>query len=494
MSPLDAAFLQIEDAEPQASMAIASAAVFDGPAPTAAEFAELIAGRLPLIPRYRQKARQVPLDLGPPVWVDDPTFDLAYHLRRTVAPAPGGDAELAATIGEIMSERLDRDHPLWEYWIIEGLARRRWALLSKIHHCLADGVSGTALYQVILDPTPQPRPPAPDAWRPGPEPSDLALITTALRDLALVPWNQLRLVAGLLRHPTAALGRAWDVARGGWALTGAAVPARPSSLSGPVARRRSYAFSRGRLADVTAVRKAFGGTVNDVALAAAAGGFRALLLARGETPHPDTVRTLVPVSVRLPTADDTPDNRVSLMLATLPLQIADPVARLAAVSRQLLGLKDAHEAEAGAALVELAGAEPFPASAVPVRAMARLAQRSVVSVTTDVPGPRAPLFMLGRRLREIVPYVPIGSTMRIGVSIFTYCDRITFGVTGDAETVPDVDVLARAIADDLAELAAQARRGNPDPLDGGPGGGRTDAVPSAQRARVTRPRRAAPAR
>jgi diacylglycerol O-acyltransferase len=160
----------------------------------------------------------------------------------------------------------------------------------------------------------------------------------------------------------------------------------------------------------------------------------------------------------------------------------------------MLGLKDAHEAEAGAALVALAGAEPFPASAAPVRAMARLAQRSVISVTTNVPGPRVPLFALGRRLREIIPEVPIGSTMPVGVSIFTYCDRITFGVTGDAETVPDVDLLARAIADDLAELAARARHGKSGPTVGGPGGDLADAVPGRLRARVTRPRRAARAR
>ncbi len=461
MSPLDAAFLQIEDSEPLTSMAIASAAVFDGPVPDAAEFADLIAGRLPLIPRYRQKARQIPLDLGPPAWVEDPAFDLAYHLRRTVASAPGGDAALAETIGRIMSERLDRDHPLWEYWIIEGLARHRWALLSKLHHCLADGVSGTALYHVVMDPTPKPRAPAPDDWHPGPEPSDLALAATAAGDLARVPWNLLRAATGLLRHPTTTLARARDVARGAWAFTGAIVPTRPSSLSGPVARRRSFAFSRGRLPDVKAVRTAFGGTVNDVALAAVTGGFRALLLERGETPHADTLRTLVPVSVRVAAADGTPDNRVSLMLAMLPVHIADPVERLEAVKKQLRGLKDAHEAEAGAALVALAGIEPFPAAALPVRALARLAQHSVVSVATNVPGPRAPLYALGRRVREIVPYVPIGSTMRTGVSIFTYCDRIAFGVTGDADAAADVEVLARGIADALAELAALAHTSPP---------------------------------
>jgi diacylglycerol O-acyltransferase len=158
MSPLSAAFLQAEDEEPGVSLAISSIAVFEGPAPAPGEFAATLAGRLPLVPRYRQKARQVPLDLGPPVWVDDPAFDLCYHLRRTALPAPGGDAELAALMGRVMSARLDRDRPLWEYWLVEGLVGDRWALISKVHHCMVDGVSGTDLYRVLLDPTPEPGP------------------------------------------------------------------------------------------------------------------------------------------------------------------------------------------------------------------------------------------------------------------------------------------------------------------------------------------------
>jgi len=151
MGPLDAAFLQLEDAQPGTSLAISSIAVFEGPAPDADEFGTAIRGRLPLIPRYRQKVREVPLDLGTPVWVDDPDFDLAYHLRRTALPEPGGDRELAALMGRVMSQRLDRSRPLWEYWLVEGLAGGRWALISKVHHCMVDGVSGTDLYRVVLD-------------------------------------------------------------------------------------------------------------------------------------------------------------------------------------------------------------------------------------------------------------------------------------------------------------------------------------------------------
>ncbi len=185
MTPLDAAFLVAEDEEAGVSLAIASIAVFEGPAPTYDEFAALITGRLPLVPRYRQKVREVPFDLGPPVWCDDQHFDLRYHLRHTALPAPGGDAELATVVGRIMSARLDRDRPLWEYWLIDGLAAGRWALLSKVHHCMVDGVSGTDLYRVLLDESPVASPAAPDNWQPAREPSTVELTASALLRLAV---------------------------------------------------------------------------------------------------------------------------------------------------------------------------------------------------------------------------------------------------------------------------------------------------------------------
>lgn len=456
MTPLDAAFLQAEDEEPGVSLAIASIAVFDGPAPTRAEFAEMLAGRLPLIPRYRQKVRQVPADLGPPVWVDDQHFDLDYHLRHTAVPDPGGDTELATLMGRVMSSRLDRARPLWEYWLVEGLAKGRWALISKVHHCMVDGVSGTDMYRVVLDPSPEPRTATPDDWRPEPEPSGLRLAASALAGLALNPVGQVRLVAGALRHPVRLAGRVWETAAGLSALAGALWPAGQSSLSGPVSAHRRFTWARGTVADVRTVRRGLGGTFNDVVLAAIAGGFRTLLLARDETPLPHVVRTLVPVSVRAPGEEGIRDNRVSLMLASLPVDVADPVMRLAAVRADLDLLKDSKEAEAGAALTALAQQEPFPLPAELVRLAAHLPQRSIITVTTNVPGPREPLYALGRQLVEIVPYVPIASTLRTGVSIFTYRGQITFGITGDYDTAADITVLARGIEEAMAELVTAA--------------------------------------
>ncbi|GAB3326405.1 wax ester/triacylglycerol synthase family O-acyltransferase [Geodermatophilus aquaeductus] len=456
MGPLDAAFLQIEDEQPGTSLAISSIAVFEGPVPSAGEFETALAGRLALIPRYRQEVRQVPFDLGPPVWVDAPDFDLAYHLRRTALPAPGGDRELAALMGRVMSQRLDRNRPLWEYWLVEGLAEDRWALISKVHHCMADGVSGTDLYRVVLDPGPEPGPAVPDDWHPRPEPSTAELTALAARDLATLPWRTTRALAGTARSPRA-LGRLLlTTARGTAALATALLPTRASSLTGPLSAQRRYAFARGRVEDVSAIRDTFGGTFNDVVMTAVTAGFRQLLISRGERPAPHVIRSLVPVSVRAPGEESIRDNRVSSMLADLPVDVADPLERLAAV-RELFGrLKAEHEAEAGAVLVRLAGAEPFAPVASGMRLTWRLPQRSITTVTTNVPGPRAPLYALGRRCVEIVPYVPIASRLRVGVSMFTYAGRLTFGITGDYDTAADVWTLARGIEDSLDELAAAA--------------------------------------
>lgn len=461
MTPLDAAFLQAEDEEPGVSLAICSVAVFQGPPPSTEEFAELLRGRLPLIPRYRQKVRQVPFDLGPPVWVDDEHFDLGYHLRRTALPAPGRDAELSALIGRVMAGRLDRARPLWEYWLVERLHGGRWALISKVHHCMVDGVSGTDLYGVVLDPTPTPRPPEPDDWWPEPEPTSLALTTRALAGLAANPVTQVRAAIGALRRPGVLLGRTRDTVRGLTALSGALVPARRSSLNGPLTVGRRFAVARGSVPAVSAVRKRYGGTFNDVVLTAVAGGFRRVLLEAGEEPAHRTVRALVPVSTRLAGQESIRDNRVSLMLAELPVEVADPVERLAVTAEHLEHLKAVHEAEAGAAVTGLAALGPFPLVATPVRVAAHFAQRSVVTTATNVPGPREPLYALGRRLVEIIPYVPIASTVRTGVAILTYCDRLAIGVTGDYEFAPDVEVLAQGIEDELSALAAAARPHRP---------------------------------
>jgi WS/DGAT/MGAT family acyltransferase len=459
LNPLDALFIDAEDEDLHTSMAIASIAVFEGPAPSQEEFMAAVAGRLPLVPRYRQKLRTVPLRLGRPVWVDDPNFDLGYHVRRTALPAPGGDEQLAALMARVMSQRLDRDHPLWEYWVAEGLAEDRWALISKVHHCMVDGVSGTDLYRVIFDFSPEPSPPVAGDRALDSEPSSLQLAAQAALDTVVLPVRETLALSGAVAgDPGSAVRQAAGTMRAMAKLAPALWPTARSSLSGNIGRQRRYTWARGSLDDVRKIRRELGGTVNDVVLAAISGGFRALLLARGEQPEPHMVRSLVPVSVRAPGEENIYENRVSAVLADLPVHVADPKERLAAVQAELQALKTAREAMVGEALVGLGRYTPFPLASWWVRRAFSLPQREIVTVTTNVPGPRQPLYGMGRRLLEIIPYVPIATTVRIGISIFSYCGNLTFGVTGDFAANPDLDALAHGIEDGLSELRAAAKR------------------------------------
>ncbi len=452
LTPLSAWFLQAEDEDPTTVMAISSTAVFEGPPPSQEELLSHFAGRIALVDRYRQRIRRVPFDLGPPVWEDDPNPDLSWHLRRTALPAPGGDAELRRLVARIMSQRMDRSRPLWEYWVVEGLEGGRWALVQKVHHCAVDGVSGTELYQVIYDSGPQPRPPPEDHWQPTPPAGTLSLTARAVIGLASAPVRGLGAMASLARRP-GELGRtAVQTVRGTLALAGALFPATASSLTGPTSRQRRYTWAVVSLDDVKAVRRAHGGTVNDVALTAITGGFRALLESRGEDPDEHAVRTLVPVSIRAPGEEGILDNRISLLLPFLPIEVPDPVDRLHAVHERVARAAASGEPVAGTSMTSASVYEPYLPIALGLRLVMHVPQRQLVTVTTNVPGPREPVYALGRRCERILAYVPIADRMRVGVAIFSYCEELAFGITADRDTVPDVEVFARGVSDAVAEL------------------------------------------
>jgi WS/DGAT/MGAT family acyltransferase len=451
-------FVDAEDKDAHTSMAIASIAVFEGPPPSHEEFLTYLAGRLPLVPRYRQKLRTVPFHLGRPVLVDDPNFDLRYHVRRTALPKPAGDEQLAELMAEVMSQRLDRDHPLWEYWVVEGLTHDRWALISKVHHCLVDGVSGTDLYRVIFDFSPEPSPPATDDRGIGAEPTALELVAQAALDNAMLPARDALALSSAAANPGRAIRQVTDTARAMARLAPALRPTTGSSLSGPIGRQRRYTWTRASLDDIKEIKRELGGTVNDVVLAAITGGFRALLLARGEQPEPHMVRSLVPVSVRARGEESVYGNQVSAVLADLPVDIADPEERLAAVRTELEDLKASKEHMAGEALVALGGYTLYPLASWWVRLALGLPQQDIVTVTTNVPGPGQQLYGMGRRLLDIIPYVPIATRVRIGVSIFSYNGNVTFGITGDFAANPDLDVVAQGIEQDVSELLVAARR------------------------------------
>jgi diacylglycerol O-acyltransferase len=458
LSPLDASFLELEDEDPHASLAIASIAIVDGPPPSHEEFTAAIRGRLPLVKRYRQRVRRIPFDLGRPVWVDDPGFDLDFHIRRSALAAPGDDAALGQLVGRVMAQRLDRERPLWEYWVIEGLPEGRWALLSKVHHCLVDGIAGNEMYRLLCDPTPEPRPAVPDSWAPRPDPGTVDLTLDALGQLARYPIDQLRLIARVGRTPGALAHTLNETVRGLTAFARALAPAARSSLSGQIGTARRYAVAREPLADIAGLAKARQVSVNDVYLAAVAGAFRRQMLARGEKPTADSVRTLVPVNVRTHQDRTVLDNRISTLLLLLPVELDDPADRLDAVHRRVAELRATKESEAGATLVHLAAQEPFGPIALGMRIAMRLPQRSLVTVTTNVPGPRDPLYLLGRPIREILPYVPIAVGMRVGVSVLTYAGQAAFGVTTDFTAGPDAATFARAIVDELGALGVAPSR------------------------------------
>jgi WS/DGAT/MGAT family acyltransferase len=458
LNPLDASFIDVEDGDPHTSMAIALIAVFEGPSPSYDEFLAFLAGRIPLVPRYRQKLRQVPFCLGAPVWIDDQHFDLRYHLRQTALPGPGGDEQLSRLIARVMGQRLDRDYPLWEYWLVTGLAEGRWAVITKVHHCMVDGVSGTDMYRVIFDASPEPSAPAVDDFVVSAEPTDLSLAAQALADAFLLPVRESAALREALARPGHIAAQATETVRALVKLITSAHQATESSLIGPIGRQRRYTMARASLSDVKMVKREFGGTVNDVVLAAISGGFRALLLARGEQPKPLMVPAMVPVSVRGKGEESSYGNRVSALTADLPVQMADPVERLAAIRTQLSDLKAAKAATPGETLVSLGRYAPFPVASLAVRLGSRLPQREIATVATNIPGPRQPLYGMGRMLVEIIPYVPISATVRTGVSIFSYCDNLSFGITGDYETTPDLEVLATGIENGVADLVAAARR------------------------------------
>lgn len=425
-------------------------------APSHQEITAFIGDRLPLVPRYRQKLRTVPFRLGRPVWADDPDFDLEYHVRRTAVPEPGGDKQLADLMGRVMSQRLDRDHPLWEYWVVEGLDLDRWALISKVHHCMVDGVGGADLYRVLLATSPEPWEPTEHAPRRRP-PTSLSLIARAAAELVLLPVRQVRALTGAAANPDRAARQAMATARAVARFTPSLWPAVRSSLSGNIGKQRRYAWARASLEDVKAIKREFGGTVNDVVLAAISSGFRSLLLERGEQPEPHEVPSLVPVSVRAQGNEGSLGNQVSATVADLPVHIPDPVRRLAAVRTELDSLKASNEAMIGQTLAGLAAYSPYPLASWLVRLAFSARQREIVTVTTNVPGPCQPLYWMGRRLEQIIPYVPIASTVRIGISIFSYAGNLAFGITADYTANPDLDVLARGIEHGIAELLAAAK-------------------------------------
>ncbi len=447
LTALDAGFLEVEDSDPHVSLAVGGVSIVEGPAPTYQEFITSFAERVETIPRCRQVLRTHPLDLRPPEWVEDPRFDLTRHLHRVALPHPGGDAELFETIARLMEHRLDRERPLWECWIIEGLSHDRWAVLTKIHHCIADGIATTQLLAKFSDDGDR------DTFA-----ADVGAAKKAVQRSAGLNLNPLSWASGIGRSAFGAVTAAEHAAIGAAELAaGLLRPAPESSLNGPVTTMRRYSAARARLTDMHKVERAFGVTLNDVALAAITHSYRAVLLARGEHPGPESLRTLVPVSVRAVDHFNVAGNRVSAMLPLLPVDEADPVQQLKLVHDRLSHAKASGQSEGGSAVVVAAKRTPFALSAWAIRLLSRLPQRAVVALATNVPGPRSRQRLMGRRVLELLPVPPIALQVRTGVAMLSYADTFVFGITADYDTAPDIDALAAGIEQGMAQLVAAAR-------------------------------------
>jgi WS/DGAT/MGAT family acyltransferase len=456
LTALDASFLHMEDNLPS-HMHVASVTIFDGEAPVYDEFVEGIGSRLHLVPRYRQKLAFVPLSQGRPRWVDDPRFNISYHVRATALPPPGGEEELRALAGRVFSQRLDRDKPLWEIWLVEGLDGDRFALLSKTHHSLVDGVSGADLMTVMFDVTPEPpAPPGPEEiWQPSPLPSRSQILAEALLERATEPAELGRTVRHALRGPREFARNAVEAAGGLTALArGTLRPAPPSPYNGEIGPHRRFTWVRVSLGDIKAIKNSLGGTVNDVVLATVTGALRRHLLSRGVSTQGLTLRAMVPVSVRSDLEQGALGNRVAAMMAPLPVWCEDPAERLRVVHEAMRNLKSSGQAVGAEVLTRIGGFAPPTIMAQATRLGAR--QRAFNLVVTNVPGPQFPLYLQGHELLDVFPMVPLAMNQRLGLALMSYNGAINFGLIGDYDSMPDLEDVAQHLAESLDELAEAA--------------------------------------
>jgi diacylglycerol O-acyltransferase len=455
LSGLDAQFLHLEDESTH--MHVAGVFIFDGDPPDYDEFLEGIESRLHLVPRYRQKLAFVPYGQGRPRWVDDPHLNLQYHVRATALPSPGSEEQLRALAGRVFSQQLDRDKPLWEIWLVQGLEDGRFAILSKTHHALVDGISGVDIFTILFDTKPEPDTPpaAGKRWLPRPMPTRTQLLAEALIERATVPSELVRGARALLRGPRQILGSVRDALEGLGALAWAGIsPVPPTPYNQRIGSHRRYAWVRMSLADVKAIKNSLGGTVNDVMIAMVARALRRHLRRRGVETDDLTLRAMIPVSVRAEDARGTLGNQVAAMMAPLPVHCEDTIVAYREISDHMREIKESGQAVGAQVLTNLAG---FASPTIMSQAARLVAFQRVYNVViTNVPGPQFPLYMHGREMRDVFPVVPLAANQGLGIAIMSYHGRINFGLLADWDVVPDLEELADDLRTALAELADEA--------------------------------------
>lgn len=457
LTAVDASFL-VQEKE-SSHMHIGGLIIAEGPPPAYEDLLDSIRARLHLVPRYRQKLAVPPMETGRPVWIDDPNFFLEYHVRQTALPSPGDEGQLTELAARIFSQRLDRDKPLWEMWLIEGLSGGRFALISKNHHALIDGISGVDLGQVLFDLTPVPTqfPTSElEPWRAHREPSAMRLLTTgalgAARTTGRIAATFLRAASNPQRAATAAIEAVTGVADIAWATMN---PAPETPLNVEIGPHRRYVTVRSDLRDFKEIKDALGGTVNDVVLTVMTAALRQWLHSRGVRTEGLELRALVPVSVRAKDEHGNLGNRLTVMRGPLPVYIDDPLERHRAVMAAMGDLKESKQA-VGAEV--LAGAQNFaPPTLLAQASRLNFSTRLFNLLITNVPGPQFPLYILGRELLDVFPIAFLPENHAFAVAIMSYNGKINFGLLADYDALPDLGRLSEEIEAALAELLEIAR-------------------------------------
>jgi diacylglycerol O-acyltransferase / wax synthase len=454
LTAVDASFLTNESSS--SHMHVGAILIFEGPPPKYVDLVEHVRGRLSQVPRFRQKLVVPPLEAGRPLWADDVNFNLTYHIRHTALPDPGGEAQLKRLAGRVFSQQLDRSKPLWELWLAQGLERDRFAILTKTHHAMVDGVSGVDIGTVLFDVEPVPEPAeVTDDWVPQSEPGTRELVARGISDIAAVPVKFAERAVAAVRRPETAARKAVEALEGLSEIASAfADPAPDVPLNQPIGPHRRYVWARSELATFKGIKDSLGGTVNDVVLAVVTGAVRDWLHTRSIRTEGLELRALVPVSIRNEDERGNLGNRIALMRGPLPVYVEDPVRRLRTISQAMEGLKRSKQA-LGAEVISRFN-DFAPPTLLAQASRINFSTRLFNMIVTNVPGPQLPLYVLGRELEEVFPVAFLPQNHALAVAIMSYNGKVGFGLLADYDSMEDIETLAAGLNESLAELERAA--------------------------------------
>jgi diacylglycerol O-acyltransferase / wax synthase len=454
LTAVDASFLTNESSN--SHMHVGAILIFEGPPPKYVDLVEHVRSRLRLVPRFRQKLVVPPLEAGRPLWADDVNFNLTYHIRHTALPQPGGEAQLKRLAGRVFSQQLDRSKPLWEMWLAQGLENDRFAILTKTHHAMVDGVSGVDIGTVLFDFERDPETPAvEDDWVPQPEPGTTELVARGIADAVAAPVALAERAVDAVRNPETTARKAVEALEGlSEIVTAFADPAPDVPLNREIGPHRRYVWARSELATFKRIKDSLGGTVNDVVLAVVTGALRNWLDRRGIRTEGLELRALVPVSIRSEDEHGDLGNRIALMRGPLPVYIEDPVRRLRVISEEMEGLKRSKQA-LGAEVISRFN-DFAPPTLLAQASRINFSTRLFNTIVTNVPGPQVPLYVLGREMEEVFPVAFLPQNHALAVAIMSYNGKVGFGLLADYDSMEDIELLSEGVAGSLAELEQAA--------------------------------------